>query len=211
MKTIGRRVSMATLPSLILTLGLGRDPPAPPYVGTAEKWKALLFDLLGFLHQMRSSWRQQLACRCARLPTSNQLGQRQRHLWVCTQFHVVNQQPLVYLEVSGTCFFSLLTGWWKKTEEDFRCGGGKVRVWYWVSTRNQVRWITGGMMLLERELRLPFYKHTYEGIISLKENETRSGSCGWKLLWTKNYITWEAKLHTSQSLENEQSFFNACT
>lgn len=56
MKTIGKRVNMATSLLGILTLGLGRNPPAAPYGGTAENWRAPLFDLLGVLPQMGWSW-----------------------------------------------------------------------------------------------------------------------------------------------------------
>lgn len=93
------------------------------------------------------------------LPIFIQSKQIQRHLWMCTLFYVVNQQPLVYFDGSDNHVFSVLIGQWKQTERNVRCGGCKMRVWDWVSACHQNGKIMRGVMVPEYRLGMQFWKH----------------------------------------------------
>lgn len=95
---------------------------------------------------------------------------------MCTQFHVINQQPLVCCDGLGMYIFPVPTGWWKQTQKDFSYSGGKARVLDWMSMWHQVGRKMESVMVPEYRHRVQFCKHTpmkESNSIEIKWGKTR--------------------------------------
>lgn len=197
MKIIGRRVNMATLPSLHSDTWTGQGSTCTTICLYCRKLKS------------SSLWP-------PGIPTSDGIELKATAgLQMCTIYsHLTSLgRGTDIFEVPNSMWSinSLWCAWMSLGPMSFLClqaDGNRLRgILDVVGVKSEFRlgqymassqMDTGGMMVLEWQVWTAVLQTPpYEGKISLKENKpSLSGWCGWKLLWTKNYITWEAKLHT---------------